>query len=138
MLHVSASGLRRWQNLARWVDDLRCPASGEALRLSGDVLVSESGRHRYPVNESAIPLFAETPLSADARAQQAHYEIIAERYIEQLGYPHTEEYMAYLDAALRGAVGSSTLGACAEICCGRGEAMGLLGARMERAIGVDI
>jgi SAM-dependent methyltransferase len=138
MLHSPKSGLRHQLALARMVSDLRCPESGETLRIAGDRLVSDSGRHGYPLSPTYVPLFAEVPASADARVQQRHYEIIAARYIEHLGYPHTEEYTAYLDAALRRAAGPAGLGVCVEICCGHGEGTHLLGAQIKRAIGVDV
>ena len=87
---------------------------------------------------SGIPLFAEQPASEDARQQQAHYDRIAEAYAANLGYPHTQEYSAYLDAALLAAIGARPLGTTAEICCGNGEAFALLGQRIDRGVGVDI
>src|SRR4029077_16714406 len=51
---------------------------------------------------------------------------------------HTVEYAAYLDRALLKVVGADNLGTIGEICCGRGEALQLVGPRAERAIGVDI
>jgi SAM-dependent methyltransferase len=117
---------------------LRCPASGEPLHEEGRYLVSESGAHRFRIDESGIPLFAEEFCSAEGRAQQAHYDRIAETYLENLGYPHTQEYTAYLDRALLDRVGHSSLGVVAELCCGRGEAFQLLARQVELGIGVDV
>jgi SAM-dependent methyltransferase len=117
---------------------LRCPATGSALHRSGDFLVSADGAHRYAVAATGIPLFAAAVCSADALAQQAHYDTIAAAYVANLHYPHTEEYMAYLDRALLAIVASGRLGMVAEICCGRGEAFALLGDRIGRGIGIDI
>jgi ubiquinone/menaquinone biosynthesis C-methylase UbiE len=112
--------------------------SGEALELVDDELVSTSGKHRYPLHVGCIPLFAEAPGSRDALRQMQHYDRIAEAYVENLGYPHTREYHAYLDRVFLEVLGHSPLGRTAEICCGDGEALALLGSRADEAVGVDI
>jgi SAM-dependent methyltransferase len=117
---------------------LRCPATGSALHQSGGFLVSADGAHGYAIADNGIPLFAAAFCSADALAQQAHYDTIAAAYVANLHYPHTEEYMAYLDRALLAVVDASSLGTVAEICCGRGEAFALLAERVTRGVGVDI
>jgi ubiquinone/menaquinone biosynthesis C-methylase UbiE len=117
---------------------LRCPDTGARLSRDGDTLVTPSGDRRYPISASGIPLFAEQPATADARAQKAHYDSIATAYVTNLGYPHTQEYSKYLDDALYAAVGDRPLGDVAEICCGRGEAFQLMHRRIDRGIGVDI
>lgn len=117
---------------------LRCPITGSALTQEGDALVGADGSQRYTIAGDGIPLFAEAFCTEDARAQQAHYDRIAQAYVANLSYPHTEEYMAYLDRALLDVVGSERFGVVAEICCGNGEAFGLLGDRIARGIGVDI
>ncbi len=119
------------------LDLLRCPATGEELRINGERLVSSSGRS-YRILGSSIPLFAEEFCSEDARVQQIHYDRIAAAYFENLNYPHTQEYMSYLDRALTRAIGDRSLGTTAEICCGKGEAVSLLGDRIERGVGVDV
>jgi ubiquinone/menaquinone biosynthesis C-methylase UbiE len=103
----------------------------------GGMLVCEDGSHRYRVADG-IPLFAEQFCSREGLTQQAHYEKIAAAYIANLSYPHTEEYVRYLDDALLEAIGDRPLGPVAELCCGRGEAFALLGPRIERGIGVDV
>lgn len=117
-------------------DLLRCPVNGETLQRHGDGLRTRSGLS-VPVTESGIPLFAEHFCSADARVQQQHYDRIAQAYFENLGYPHTEAYMAYLDRALLDVV-QAPIGTAAEVCCGRGEAFLLLGEHIDRGVGVDI
>jgi SAM-dependent methyltransferase len=117
---------------------LRCPATGEPLRREGDELVSHSGKHRYPIHAGRIPLFAEAPETEAAASQQAHYEGIAAAYIENLGYPHTQAYQEEMDRIFLGEVGEGRLGAAAELCCGWGEALGLLEARIGEGLGVDI
>jgi ubiquinone/menaquinone biosynthesis C-methylase UbiE len=117
---------------------LRSPDTGAALRRDGDSLVTTTGDRRYPISPSGIPLFAERPSSADARAQQAHYDAIAHAYVTNLGYPHTQEYTRYLDDALLAPIGGEPLGTVAEICCGRAEAFHLLRSRIGRGVGVDI
>jgi ubiquinone/menaquinone biosynthesis C-methylase UbiE len=122
--------------LNEWLSILRAPKSLTELSLRGDTLISKAGES-FPITRSGIPLFAQVPLTADARAQQQHYERIAAAYFENLSYPHTEAYMGVLDEAMN-AVVPERVGASAEICCGRGEAMELYGTRMTCGIGVDI
>jgi SAM-dependent methyltransferase len=118
---------------------LRCPATGAALCQNGEFLVSEDGAHSYAITANGIPLFAAGVCSADALAQQAHYDAIAGAYVANLHYPHTEEYMAYLDRALLDILEpGGSLGTVAEICCGRGEAFTLLADRISMGVGVDI
>jgi SAM-dependent methyltransferase len=110
----------------------------EALTQEADMLVSADGAHRYRLNARGIPLFAENFLSADAACQRQHYNKIAAAYTANLEYPHTHEYLAYLDRAAREVIGESDLGTIAELCCGRGEALTLFGSRIRRYIGVDV
>jgi SAM-dependent methyltransferase len=76
---------------------LRCPFTGQNLRLEGDMLVNDDGSHNYTVSQSGIPLFAELYCSKDAERQKEHYNKNALQYLENLGYPHTLEYLRYLD-----------------------------------------
>jgi len=121
-------------------DLLRCPVTHSDLALEGDALVSHSpeGDSRYRVDPSGIPLFAEQFCSADARAQEAHYDGVAAAYVKNLGYAHTQEYMRFLDQALLEVVDQAGLATVAEICCGRGEAFALLGPKIGRGVGVDV
>ena len=120
------------------VDLLRCPATGQPLLIEQDALVTPAREHAYRLSAAGLPLFAEHAASSDAERQRAHYDRIAANYIAHLQYPHTIEYAASLDSALLRVVGPGDLGTIAEICCGRGEALQLVGNRAERAIGVDI
>ncbi len=118
---------------------LRCPRSGQPLSQAPDgALVSQDGAHRYRIDEDGIPMFAEEFCSDEGRVQQAHYDRIAADYIENLGYPHTQEYIAYLDGALSEVVNSQPVGVAAEICCGAGEAFMLYRGHIPLGIGVDI
>src|SRR5262249_42329954 len=116
---------------------LRCPASGVEIEQRGDTLVARDGSRSYRLTASGIPLFAEELCSPDARIQQAHYDKVPRTYVANLSYPHTIEYMAYLDRVLLDAVGETPLGTGAEICCGHGEAVDLLGPQLSRYVGVD-
>jgi SAM-dependent methyltransferase len=121
------------------LDLLRAPRTGSALEQVGDALVSIENRNaRFRIAPGGIPLFAEQLCSLDARIQEAHYDRIAGAYVANLGYPHTQEYMAYLDAMLQQVVDRATIGTAAEICCGRGEAFHLFGGDVEHGVGVDI
>jgi SAM-dependent methyltransferase len=117
---------------------LRCPETGARLVRQGNRLMTPSRDRTYAISDSGIPLFAEQYCSDDARIQQAHYETIAAAYVENLAYPHTQEYMSFLDRALFKAIGDRQLGTVAEICCGRAEAFHLLQGRIQLGIGVDI
>ena len=121
------------------LDLLRAPLTGSALEQVGDALVSIENRDaRFRIAPGGIPLFAEQLCSQEARIQEAHYDRIAGAYVANLRYPHTQEYMAYLDAMLEQVVDRVTIGTAAEICCGRGEAFHLFGGDVERGVGVDI
>ena len=126
------------QKLEPALDLFRCPATGQPLVIEQNALVTCDGGHAYRLSTAGLPLFAEHACSSDAETQRAHYDRIAANYIAHLQYPHTIEYAAYLDRALLQVVGAGNLGTIAEICCGRGEALQLVGERAERAIGVDI
>ena len=117
---------------------LRCPQSHDALHVEDGELVSASGGHRYRIDENNIPVFAEGLISPEALAQQRHYDRIASAYMVNLGYPHTEVYLEYLDWVLLDQIGDENLGLTAEICCGRGEAATLLGVRVTKVVGLDV
>jgi SAM-dependent methyltransferase len=121
-----------------YLDILRSPRSGQPLQLDGCALVTADRGERYDISPSGIPLFAAEFLSDAARIQQGHYDGMIARYVENLGYPHTQEYMAYLDRQLLEVLPPHDLGAVAELCCGRGEAARLLQDRVRRYIGVDV
>ena len=119
------------------VDLLRCPRTGADLSIEEGALVSPEGT-RYPMTRSGIPLFAAEFCSSDAKRQQEHYDRVAEAYLTNLMYPHTQEYMGYLDRLFVEAVSRVPFSTVAEICCGRGEAFQLIGRHVRRGIGVDI
>jgi ubiquinone/menaquinone biosynthesis C-methylase UbiE len=83
-------------------------------------------------------MFAERALSAEAATQREHYDTVAGNYLANLSYPHTQEYMAFLDRKLEEALGPARMGTAAEICCGRGEAFLIYGDRIDLGIGIDI
>jgi ubiquinone/menaquinone biosynthesis C-methylase UbiE len=117
---------------------LRSPRSGRALVLRDGKLVTADGGESYAISASGIPLFADHFISDAARQQQSHYDGMVASYVDNLEYPHTRAYMAYLDEKLIEALPAAGLGTVAELCCGRGEAVRLLGERMDRVIGVDV
>ncbi|MGH7070402.1 MAG: class I SAM-dependent methyltransferase [Acetobacteraceae bacterium] len=118
------------------LDLLVCPRTGAKLARHGSELRAADGPS-YRLSDSGVPLFSEKDCSPDARRQQDHYERIAAAYVENLEYPQTQEYTAYLDRVLITAI-DRPLGVTAELCCGRGEALSLLGPRAVRGVGVDI
>jgi SAM-dependent methyltransferase len=117
---------------------LRSPRNRQPLRVEGKHLVSIDGAERYAISDSGIPRFAIEFLSDAGRAQQSHYDGMVAKYVENLAYPHTLEYMAYLDRELLEVLASGSLGTVAELCCGRGEAARLLERRMSRCVGIDV
>jgi len=117
---------------------LSCPQTGEALHRDGQSLTNASGNNRYQIAITSIPLFAEHFLSPEAAIQQEHYDQIAEAYAANLQYPHTQEYMDYMDRVLREEVDDVEFGICAEICCGTGEAFALFKDSIDTGVGVDI
>jgi ubiquinone/menaquinone biosynthesis C-methylase UbiE len=124
--------------LERFLDILRCPRSGERLMIEGAALATVDGSQRYRVTGTGIPMFAEDFVSPEAETQRHHYNKIAAAYTANLGYPHTREYLAYLDHAVLEAIGQGGLGTVAELCCGRSEALTLFGSRVRRYIGIDV
>jgi len=117
---------------------LQCPLTGQALHLDGARLISADQSQTYRMSASGIPLFGDAWLSHDAAVQRAHYERIARAYMVNIESRHTREYMKYLDRALEDMVSQAALGDVAELCCGAGEALQLLGNRVGRGIGVDV
>ena len=76
------------------------------------------------------------PASENAERQRRHYDRVAERYAANLGYPHTREYMRYLDSEFVGLLPAGRLGVVVELCCGTGEAYALVADRADYAVGV--
>lgn len=119
--------------------DLLCsPVSTQAVTFKDGYFSTSDGKEIYNISELGIPLFAGDFISNDAKVQQLHYDIIAKAYVESLAYPHTQEYMAYLDEGLFAELGQAALGCMAELCCGRGEAINLFKGRYDTAVGVDV
>ena len=119
------------------LDLLRCPRTGTELQAQEGRLVCAEG-HQYALTPEGLPLFAAESSTEEAQAQGQHYDAIAPSYVQNLNYPHTQEYTAFLDRVLRDVVGEGPLGTVAEICCGRGEAFLLFGDRVDRGVGVDM
>jgi len=117
---------------------LSCPRTGEALKISGQKLVTDSGSASYRIAGNGVPLFAEEFCSPEAAVQQQHYDHIANAYAANLSYPHTQEYMDYVDRVLHEEVGGEGLKICGELCCGTGEAFALYKDAIESGIGVDV
>lgn len=132
------SSYRIVRDRRKHLDLLQCPKSRTPLCVDGVGLVAEQSGERYRMTASGIPVLAETFCSDDARVQQQHYDRVATAYLQNLKYPHTQEYLRYLDGAFLDAAAPAGLGVVAEICCGRGEAFHLLRDKVELGIGVDI
>lgn len=117
---------------------LRCPISGGPVLKDSGMLVSVDGENKYRITESGIPLFAEEICSDEGRRQQSHYDRVSQGYLKNLTYPHTQEYMRYLDTVFLEQTQDAEFDNVAEICCGTGEAFKLLGDRVKSGIGVDV
>jgi SAM-dependent methyltransferase len=117
---------------------LRCPETGAALRAVDGALETPDAQHRYPIRPDGIALLAHETLSTDADRQKAHYDQLVTLYLENLAYPHSQVYAAYLDAALEEALAGCGTQAVAEICCGQADGLALLGTRTGDGVGIDI
>jgi SAM-dependent methyltransferase len=135
---MTATRDREEAAIERFLDLLRCPRSGQRLTLKPGAVASVDGAYRYRLTAAGIPLFAEDAVSGEAETQRRHYNRIAAAFAANLAYPHTQEYLAYLDRALLEAVETRGLGTVAELCCGRGEALALFAGQIGRYIGVDV
>jgi len=121
------------------LEKLCCPETHQVLHKENDQFVSADGFFHYAISATGIPLFAEAFLSANGERQRAHYDKVARKYVENLGYPHTIEYLSYLDKMFVNQIGNADLlSDVAEICCGHGELLTLLNRNDIRGIGVDV
>lgn len=125
-------------DIVPWLDILAAPGGDEDLLVCDAGLRTDRSGATFPISPHGIPLFALSALSEEADYQQQHYDRIANAYIANLSYPHTQEYMAYLDRVLMAKIGSTSLGTVAELCCGHGEALKLSGLAFERYVGIDV
>jgi ubiquinone/menaquinone biosynthesis C-methylase UbiE len=116
---------------------LRCPVSYQSLVIERNCLHSQTGDQSYDLTEGGIPKLVRNA-SSDAIVQEKHYDAVAHQYVRNLGFPHTREYMAYLDRMMIENAGENSLGTVAEICCGQGDAISLFGSRIQNYVGVDI
>lgn len=121
-----------------FLDIITCPVTKEKLKLINNKLISESSKNIYHITENGIPLFAKEFITEDAKKQQTHYDKIWKQYTIILSYPHTEEYMKYLDKALLVATNNADMSIIAEICCGHGEALIAFKDKYKLGIGIDI
>lgn len=96
------------------------------------------GSSSVSITDEGIPLFAKDLCSNDGRKQAQHYDRVAQEYLTNLTYPHTQAYMTYLDDSLRSVVRTRKLGVTAEVCCGHGEALKLLENQIDYGVGVDV
>lgn len=117
---------------------LCCPQTGQPLFCDGKKLINQDSSIKYAISDSGIPLFADTFCSSEAGRQREHYEKVATQYAENLAYPHTKEYMEYLDKVFLDQVDSQDLEEVAEICCGQGELLSFAPGNIGIGVGIDI
>ncbi len=115
---------------------LQCPISGGELKINSTMLKSISSQ--FAITDEGIPCFMGEYCSNDSKVQQEHYDKVSTDYINNLSYPHTQEYIKYLDSALDKVAKDTLLGDTAEICCGTGEAFSLYHDEIDYGIGVDV
>ena len=107
---------------------LSCPVTHQSLIQNKGRMVSADGTASYGIDDHGIPVFADEGLiSDDAARQRAHYDKVAAQYVTNLGYPHTQEYMDYLDREFESEFDPRDLCEAVEICCGHGELLDLCG-----------
>jgi ubiquinone/menaquinone biosynthesis C-methylase UbiE len=127
------------KNFNTWVlNILQCPVSGTNLRLEDNGLQSEAEEHIYLIDMDGVVQFSEIASSSESRAQQEHYDQVAASYIKNLSFPHTIEYLAYLDSVFEELIDGRCRGDVLELCCGAGEAGKLLGGQYQHLLGLDI
>ena len=105
---------------------LICPYSKKKLNKVRNHFISEDKSNKYKINKKGIPLFYRENTSEDAQSQKEHYDKIANIYEENLEYPHTKEYMSYLDNQFLNLFKNHKSNFLAEMCCGTGEAVEML------------
>jgi SAM-dependent methyltransferase len=118
---------------------LVCPTSHHPLRVDGHDLVCTGCSATYEFDEAGIPIFAgDDVASLDAVKQRDHYDRVAAQYVVNLGYPHTQEYMEYLDREFTAEFNPADLCEAVEICCGHGELLELCADQTKLGVGIDI
>lgn len=123
-------------NIEEKLSLLCCPKTHKSLKLIDNILSSDE--FDYVISEDGIPQFAKEFCSEEAKIQAEHYDTISKAYIENLHYPHTQEYLSYLDDVLIKNTNNEELGNVAEVCCGTGEAMALFKKHVNTGVGIDV
>ncbi len=127
------------RTLERALGKLCSPETHTPLKLEDGCLATIDGRCRFKLSKAGIPIFADSDIGPDAARQRAHYDLtFAQQYAVNLEYPHTQEYMAYLDRVFVAELLSADLSAVVELCCGQGELLQLQGISVISGVGVDI
>lgn len=126
------------QNIKKFINYLCCPVSKESLILQKNELISKKSSHTYRINKNGIPIFADKNCSKEAMIQRKHYNRIARIYIENLQYPHTQEYTNSMNKLLIKYAKTAKLNNVVEICCGYGEALKLFKNSIGKGVGIDI
>lgn len=117
---------------------LRCPLTHSRLALSNKTLRSTEGNNEYQITKSGVPILLKDSIIDDSIVQSKHFDIVASLYATNLKYPHTQEYMKYLDDEFLTVIENKTIGLLGEVCCGTAESFNLVGPLMQNGIGVDI
>lgn len=124
---------------SNFADLLRCPVTGEPLVASSNgSLANVSGTCRYAVNEMGIPLLATKTKSTATLAQERHFDAHSQSYVQNLSYPHTEEYLNHIYDTFLATACDAKLDCVAEICCGDASLFRRIASRLGRGIGIDI
>ncbi|WP_415715114.1 class I SAM-dependent methyltransferase [Maridesulfovibrio sp.] len=117
---------------------LQCPTTKKQFVQNGRSVVSSDGAVSYPLTDSGIISFAKSDFSSDALIQEDHYNKVAKDYVVNLGYPHTQAYLAYMDEVFKEVANLNEHVVAAEICCGAGECVSIFDEYVKCGIGIDI
>lgn len=117
---------------------LCCPQTHKGLHVSGHSLAATDGKTSYPLSSSGIPLFAGACFSPEGKIQERHYDKVAEEYLGNLGYIHTDSYISYLNQVLLKHMEGGSFDTTAELCCGNGEGLKMMREKVKYGIGMDV
>lgn len=122
-----------------WQDLLSCPlCRGRLFCNEAFLCCVATAEHTFPISPEGVPFFALEHCSEAGVIQRKHYNRVSERYLANIGFPHTQEYTAALDRTLLDLLPGGDLGTVVELCCGQGEGLMLLEDRTTVGMGLDV
>lgn len=99
------------------------PADKSPLLIGADNTLRDPEGNTFVINDHGVPLFASSSevLISTSLQQQAHYDIIAQAYQDNLESKQHKEYIKYLDSLLAEQLVKFAGEEVLELCCGSGE-----------------